>query len=148
MGQDKINYCERLMLPDGAGSILNFSGSDILEFSFPFSVEPDWVIENCELTVWIQNLSTKEVYQAAKRSLLEYGDFPERDVRIKKVYAPVTMCNSSFIPEVEIENLGTSEITSLDLVFQIDNQAAETFSWSGSVPASESGIITLPEIDS
>jgi len=146
MGQPTVNYCQHFAFPEDDGSSLDFSQSDILDFSFPFSVDPEWNLEHCEVVVWIQNLSNKEVYQTAKRSLSEFGDYPERDILAKHLYTPVTICSNSFVPELEVENLGSVTLTSLDLVYQIDDEPAQSYNWSGDIASLESGLITLPEI--
>lgn len=147
MGQPYVNFCERFILPDGNGTTLDFSGGDILDFSYTFSLDPEWVQEHCELVVWIQNFSNKEVQQTAKRSLVEFGGFPTEDVMVNAIYSPVTMCNNSFEPGVEIVNIGTADLTSLDFVYQIDNQPEQTYSWNGNIAFSESNVISLPEVN-
>lgn len=147
MGQEYINYCERFMLPDANGKPLDFSASDLLDFTYSFSLNPDWVPENLELVVWIQDLSTKEVHQAVKTSLSEFGDFPSHDAMVKNIYTPVSLCSNVIEPGVEIVNLGTADLTSLDFVYQIDNEPEQIYSWTGHIPFSESDIISLPEIE-
>jgi hypothetical protein len=147
MGQDYINHCERLMLPGQNGTQLDFSTSNVLNFSFDFSLDPEWELENCELVFWIQNFSSKEVQQTIKRSLSEFGGFPENDVAVKKIYSPITMCNTYFEPGIEVTNLGLDNLTNLDLVYQIDDEPEQTYNWSGNIPYSQSEVINLPGID-
>jgi len=146
MGQPTVNYCQHLAIPIDNGNSLDFTQSDVNEFSFPFTVDPEWNLDHCEIVAWVQNISSKEVYQAAKRHISEFGDFPERDISAKHLYTPVTMCSSSFVPELEVENLGSVDLTSLDLVYQLDNEPDQTYTWSGNIPALGSGIISIPEI--
>jgi len=146
MNQEYVNYCERFMLPDQSGTQLDFSNGDINNFTFSFSLEPEWIQENCELAVWIQDLSTKEVQQAAKRHLSEFGGFPELDVNLKRVYTPVTICYNYFEPKVEVENFGTEDLTSLDIVYQINDEDEQTFNWTGNVPHSGFELIELPGV--
>ncbi|MDB4304282.1 hypothetical protein N9934_05790, partial [Desulfosarcina sp.] len=147
MGQPTVNYCQKISLPDENGTPLDFTGGDILDFTFEFPIDPEWYVEHCEIAVWIQNTSSKEVYQAAKRSLADFGGFPAQDPMVKHVYTPVTLCNNVFEPGIEIVNLGTAELTSLDFIYQIDNEPEQSYSWSGNIPFSESSIISLPEIN-
>ncbi len=147
MNQPTVNYCQRISLPDENGNLLDFSESDILDFTFEFSIDPEWYVEHCEIAVWVQNTSSKEVYQAAKRSLADFGDFPTRDPMVKHIYTPVTLCNNNFEPGIEVVNLGSADLTSLDLVYQIDNEPAQTYSWNGNIPYSESSVISLPEVN-
>ncbi len=147
MGQEKVNFCERFMLPDASGTNLDFSEDDILEFSFTFSIDTAWVQENCELAVWIQNLSNREIQQGAKRSLDDFGGFPVNEAKLANIYSPVTMCNNSFEPGVEVENLGSSDITSIDIVYQVNNEPEQIYNWTGNIPFTESLIINLPEVN-
>jgi len=147
MGQPLVNYCERFMLPDASGTSLDFSGSDILEYSFTFSIDPEWINENLELAVWVQNLTSKEVQQAAKRSLDEFGEFPEHDVAISNIYTPVTLCTDYIEPAIEITNLGTEELTSLNIIYKVNEEPEQTFNWSGNVLYSESSVIELPLLE-
>ncbi len=64
----EVNFVARKIIPDSAGFVLDFSNasefSDSVEFNI-FGYEKD----NCELVAFIQNDSTKEVYQTAKVEL-------------------------------------------------------------------------------
>lgn len=147
MDQEYVNHCERLMLPDAQGTNLDFSDDDILDFSFSFSLDTEWVQENCEIVIWVQDYSTKVVQQTIKRHLDDFGEFPENDVTIKRIYTPATMCNSYFNPGIEISNIGTNNLSMLDLVYQIDNEPEYTYHWTGDIPYGESEVINVPEID-
>jgi len=147
MGQEYVNYCERFMLPDESGTPLDFSGGNILDFSFAFSLDPEWEQEHCVLAIWVQDMNTKEVHQAAKRSLTELGGFPARDAAVKHIYTPITLCNDYIEPAVEVLNLGSENLTSLDIVYQVDNEPEQTYSWNGDIAFSETSVIDLPGID-
>ena len=147
MGEEFVNYCERFMLPDHNGTLLNFSSGDLLDFTYSFSIDPEWVNENSELVVWIQDLSTKEVHQTIKRSLSVFGGLPANDVRVNDVYTPATLCSDVIEPGIEVMNLGSEELTTLDFVYQIDNEPEQTYSWTGSIPPNDSAMIDLPELE-
>lgn len=57
------------------------------------------------------------------------------------------MCNNSFEPGVEVENLGSSDITSIDIVYQVNNEPEQIYNWTGNIPFTESLIINLPEVN-
>lgn len=147
MGQEYVNHSERLMFPGANGTQLDFSSGDDLSFSFSFSLDTEWEQENCELVAWVQDFSTKEVQQTAKRSLSEFGGFPDQDVAIKHIYSPVTLCNNSFEPAVEVTNLGINDLVSLDVIYQVDDEPEISYGWTGNIPYSESEVIDLPDID-
>ncbi|MDZ7740795.1 MAG: T9SS type A sorting domain-containing protein [Bacteroidota bacterium] len=69
-GMEEVNQVERLMIPDHSG--LPVSGqTGEYDFAFSFSLEEDWVKENCELIAFIQDTLTYEVFQAEKVKLTE-----------------------------------------------------------------------------
>lgn len=146
MGQTEVDFCERFMMPDHNGTPLDFSNSEILDFTFNFSLDTGWVQENCELAVWIQDLGSKEVQQAAKRHLDEFGAFPSLDANVKHIYTPASYCNGIFTPSVEVENLGLVAINDIDLVYNVDDEPEQIFNWSGNIPPMESVVIELPSI--
>ncbi|MCD4664927.1 MAG: hypothetical protein K8R68_06610 [Bacteroidales bacterium] len=65
-GLSEVNFVERTMIPNHLGTTLDFSSNDTINITLNFSKDADWVVENCELSVFIQNNSTKEIQQAIK----------------------------------------------------------------------------------
>ncbi|MEO8149974.1 MAG: LamG-like jellyroll fold domain-containing protein [Bacteroidia bacterium] len=60
-----------------------------------------------------------------------------------------TLCGGasySTAPIVQLGNYGTSTLTSVSIKYKIDNNAASTYSWSGSLAAFTSANVTLPSI--
>jgi thiol-disulfide isomerase/thioredoxin len=71
-GEYEVNYCVRSMFPDGYGTSLNFSGVDQFMAPFNFDFDSDWVIENMEITYFIQDNDTKEILQGDS---IDIGDY-------------------------------------------------------------------------
>ncbi len=71
-GETEVNYCERSMFPDGHGSVLDFSGGDQLLVPFNFDIDSEWVLENMEITYFIQDNDTKEILQA---DFIDVGEY-------------------------------------------------------------------------
>jgi hypothetical protein len=145
-GMTELNHVERLMVPNQSGTTLDFSGGDILEFTKTFSMNPDWVIENCEVIVFIQNLANKEVLQASMRSLSEFGTTNSYDASILNAVAPQSVCLESFVPKIEIANYGLENLVSLEIDMQMNGSLVGSYNWSGDLAFLESEIIELPEI--
>jgi hypothetical protein len=51
----------------------------------------------------------------------------------------------SFIPKVNIQNVGTNPITSLSIEYSL-NGVSDTFAWTGNIESLKSETITLPEV--
>jgi thiol-disulfide isomerase/thioredoxin len=71
-GETEVNYCERSMFPDGYGTPLDFSSSDQLLVPFSFDLNSEWVVENMEITYFIQDNDTKEILQG---DFIDVGDY-------------------------------------------------------------------------
>ncbi len=145
-GLSEVNYAERVMAPNQNGTTLDFSGGDIQEHTINFTLEPEWVNEECELVIFLQNNSTKEVLQGSKFEIMDFGTSNTNDASILGVMSPNTVCKNSFIPKVEIANYGLDNLTSLDIVYQVNEQTSETYAWTGNLAYLESETIVLPEL--
>ncbi len=70
---------------------------------------------------------------------------PNYDAATEAINTPAArLCSSGFTPIVTIANKGAATLTSLSISTQLDENAAVTTSWSGSVAALDSFVFTLP----
>ncbi len=146
-GQDKIDFVERDMMPDQNGTVLDFSGGNTQTLDLQFSLDPSWVFENCELVVFLQDLSTKEIFQGTKLSLLDFSPEYEYDAAVKTIEnLPTTTCDGTFSPGTTIRNLGSQSLTSLNLVYSVNGGDQQTYTWSGNLDYLQSEDISLPAI--
>ncbi len=145
-GMSELNHVERIMSPNQNGTALDFSGNDILEKTINFNMNPDWVTENCEVVIFVQNMSTKEILQGIKRDLTEFGTTNANDAALLNVAAPQTVCNDVFQPKIEIANYGLDNLTSVDIVYDINGGTPYTISWSGDLATYESEIVVLDPV--
>ncbi|WP_306643637.1 reprolysin-like metallopeptidase [Sanyastnella coralliicola] len=53
-------------------------------------------------------------------------------------------CGDQITPEVVVSNFGNFDLTSFDLVYDVDGGSPTTFNWTGSLATGESTTITLP----
>jgi hypothetical protein len=145
-GMTEVNFVERRMVPNQLGTNLDFSNSNHLEVNLLFSLEPSWVKEHCEIVVFLQNSTTKEIFQGTKRELTEFDVVNNYDAGIVKVTSPNAVCLNSFVPKINIGNFGLNDLTSLAIITQVNNEAPATYNWSGNIPFSEKATIELPEV--
>ena len=135
------------MSPNQNGTLLDFTGGDTQEISINFTMEQSWVNEECELVVFLQNNQTKEVLQGVKYDIMDFGTTNTHDATILNVAAPNSICKNTFIPKVEIANYGLDDLTSLDIVYHVNNEPSNTYTWTGSLEYLESEIIVLSEVN-
>jgi hypothetical protein len=146
-GMSELNHVERIMIPNQSGTPLDFTATNTIQLTKTFTMNPDWVNENCEIIVFIQNLQNKEVLQATVRNLTDIVTNNTHDASIVKVVAPQTVCQENFTPKIKIKNFGLDNLTSLEIVSQINNEPIVTTNWTGNLAFLESEIFILPEIN-
>lgn len=71
------------------------------------------------------------------------------DARVRRITSPGNnslLCTSRFAPVVTIRNSGTTTLTSLQVVAQLNNGTPVTYNWTGSLPSYTETSITLPNL--
>ena len=94
-GETELDHVERAMFPDGNGTAIDFSASDQLEIDFSFDVDPTWVIDNCEITYFIQDNDTKEILQ---------GDFVNVEEVVLSNGGDVSQVNNAYFYPNPVQN--------------------------------------------
>ncbi len=146
-GLPELNHVCRLMVPGANGTPLDFSSSDTLEFDFSFSLDPEWVTENCELVVFLQDNSSKEVLQGTKRDMMDFGNVNDYDASVTQIEnMPNNVCIGDLEPWVTIRNNGNETLTSVDIQYNVNGAANSTYNWTGNLAFLESEMVYLPGI--
>lgn len=65
----EVNFVNRLMVPDVNGTSVNFESNNTQLYSLTFQKDPTWNAANCELVAFVQDYSTKEIFNALKSPL-------------------------------------------------------------------------------
>ena len=68
-GQTMINDAERIMVPGATGTDISFASGNTVTLTLNFTKDPGWVTNNCELIAFVQDNSTKTIYNGAKKML-------------------------------------------------------------------------------
>ena len=145
-GMTELHHIERLMAPNQNGTTLDFSGGDLLEETVTFSMDPSWVNENCDVIVFIQNSSTKEVRQGTIDHLSDFGTSNVNDAALTAAVVPQSVCQDMVTPKVTIANYGLDDLTSLELVYDVNGGDPLTYNWTGSLATYESEVIELDPV--
>ncbi len=101
-GQTHLNFVARHYLDGLAGTTIDFGTGSQVTVPLSFTMNPSWVSGHCEMVIFLQNHSSKEVLQAIKYSFPElYGayapslsaiDFPDTYITGEAVQ-PLTIYN-------------------------------------------------------
>jgi hypothetical protein len=107
-GLDSLHYVERTMLPSASGEAITVAAGDSLTKTRDFTVDASWVANNCDFVVFVQNNSSKEMYQGARIAVI---DVPELMYHAYQSADPVP--NSDVDLTVGLRNMGTGEAQSV-----------------------------------
>ena len=147
-GMSELHYVERLMAPDQYGTDVDFSSNDTQVVNVDFSIDDSWDYENCELVVFLQNNSTKEILQGFKMPLTEFGPANDYDVALTDLRnIPEGNCSGSVAPSVTIRNNSDIELTQADINYSVNGEELTTIEWTGNLGYLETADIDLPSID-
>jgi len=69
-GMDSLQYVERTMLPSASGEAVTVAAGDSLTKTRDFTVDAAWVAGHCDFVVFVQNNSSKEMYQGARIAII------------------------------------------------------------------------------
>jgi PKD repeat protein len=61
-----VNYVQRLMAPNENGTPFSFASGDMQVVQVSFTKDASWVNSNCEVIVFVQDLSSKEIFNGIK----------------------------------------------------------------------------------
>lgn len=70
------------------------------------------------------------------------------DAGISQIIQPTgTVCDSAFSPVVVLKNFGTVNLTDIEIKYQLDAGAVQTFNWTGNLALGQITYITLPALN-
>ena len=146
-GMDEVNYVCRQMIPNQNGTAISFTSGNTQTVDLTFTLDPTWVFEECELVVFLQDVGTKEIFQGTKLALTEFVPEKNYDATVKSLFnIPKSSCTGTFEPTVDIRNIGAQTMNSVDIVYNVNGGAAQTFSWTGSLDYLSQETVSLPPI--
>lgn len=124
-GMSTLNCVCRDMIPTQNGTAYS-GGTQTVTETFDLS----WPKADCHLIAWVQDFSTKEVFQAV-RMTMNTPDF-EYDLMLKKTENITTKnCSGKMNPFVTVQNEGSVDITSFDIVAKVDSTEVHRYTWNG-----------------
>ncbi|MCX6149091.1 MAG: SBBP repeat-containing protein [Ignavibacteriales bacterium] len=83
MGQTEVDYCERWMFPDFTkGYPIDLVYNDSVSVPISLTTKSSWLLANLELSVWVQDLYTKEIFNTTKIKLIDFSTW-QADINVK-----------------------------------------------------------------
>ncbi|MGA3012487.1 MAG: FlgD immunoglobulin-like domain containing protein [Bacteroidales bacterium] len=69
-GQDSLQFVERTMVPDANGTSVDMTNDTVKEINLNFTVGSSWVLQNLEVSAFLQDSNTKEIFNGNKAMLI------------------------------------------------------------------------------
>jgi len=108
-GQNHLNFVNRLMLPNQNGTPVNLGTGEQQTYTLNGTFNTDWDMNNCELVLFVQNSSTKEVLQGYKYSLPGLlGVYP---ASVHGLQFPQTYLGGTNVMSVTLHNFHSTAVT-------------------------------------
>lgn len=143
-GMTEVNWVTRDMIPTQSGTPLDFSGGNIIELTLPFTFNPAWNKEFCDLVAFVQNNTGKEILQG-KIITMNSPEFTLDAELFSVMNIPDEMCSGLLAPEVVVKNKGAEVLTSFNVNFEINGEVVYTHPWTGSLAFTDKVHIQIPE---
>jgi hypothetical protein len=145
-GMSEVNFVNRDMYPDHLGQPLTLTQGNSQTLTFNMPISGAWVQNEMELVVWVENSSTKQIFNGVYMPLAvaQFTDDPMAVSIENEIGA--TDCIDEIAPEVKIRNMGSNNLTSVDFSYSVNGGTAQTFTWTGNLPFLSYATATLPSI--
>ncbi len=103
-GMDSLQDVERTMLPNASGEAITVAPGDSVVKTRDFTINTNWVAKNCELVVFVQDNSTREIYQGAMTAVM-----PKPSLKFLGYQPVLPAPGGQFELTVGLRNIGTAE---------------------------------------
>lgn len=119
------------------------------DYSYPILTQNNNVpVEIGDLEVIVYMSETHQEIESGNRTTPIVNLTNSNDANVRYVEDFGNGCSGeefSFVPKVNIQNVGTDPITSLNISYSINGES-ETYPWSGNIPSLKSLTIALPAV--
>ena len=133
-GMDSLHDVERTMLPGASGEAVSIAPGDSATRTRSFSINPAWVARNCEFVVFVQNNSSREMYQGAWTAIV-----PEPALDYLGYQPAYPMPDSSVGLTIGLRNVGSAPASGVSAELATDDPYVTVTGANAAFPDIERG---------
>jgi len=132
------------LLPTASGTYIGgMAIGDYFARTFSWEWANVYDVSQLNAIAWVQNMNTKEVYQACKASE-SITPFYANEAGVSNISNVKSVNCSGFAePKVEIANFGSNALTSAELEILVNGELLKTVPWSGNLDIFDSETVDL-----
>jgi hypothetical protein len=146
-GQTEVSFVNRDMYPDHLGQPLTLTQGNSQTLNFNMPISPSWVQNEMEIVIWVENSSTKEIFNGTVAPLVVASMANDPMAVAIENEIGATNCIDNIAPEVKIRNMGSAALTSVDFSYNVNGGTPQTYTWTGNLPFLSYAVATLPTIN-
>lgn len=135
------------LLPSSSGiSIGDVEAGSYFAYTFSWELANVYNNDQLDAIAWLQNINTKEVYQACKSSENVVPFYANEAMLSDISNVKDVNCSGETDPKVLMTNNGSNALTSAELEVTINGETMKTVEWSGNLAVFESATVDLGHI--
>ncbi|MGB9721014.1 MAG: Omp28-related outer membrane protein [bacterium] len=117
-GDQWHNHVARDYVPNQIGQQITIPAGDSVTTSQPFTIQAGWNVNRCKIVTWIQNNSTKEVYQSGIIKVTDLTGIDENEYRnlTKEIISTPNPCVNGTKFQFRIDNGKSCKIMIFDIL--------------------------------
>ena len=136
------------LLPGSDGAFLgNLEAGDYFAASYTWELANIYDMSQVSAIAWIQNTTTKEVYQACGASESIQPFFSNEAAVSDVSNVKGTNCSGNAEPKVVLTNFGSNALTSAELEVFVNNIKIKTVQWAGNLATFASETVELGDVN-
>ena len=110
-GLNEVNFVFREFLTNNNGTILDFSSQSVHSETFQLSVDETYILANCEIVIFVQNMNNAYIMEAKKMSLADYVGVETNQQTKISIYPNPANDNINIVANANITSIDILNIT-------------------------------------
>lgn len=134
-GERIFHNVMKKMLPNASGTNLPaMAAGDYFAYKYSWALANVMDINELTAVAWVQDNSTKEVFQGCKSSA-DFVPFYNKQAQISMLdHTKNTICSSRVTPDIYVTNFGSETINSLNINVTVNGTSVADLTWTGTIP--------------
>ena len=142
-GEKDFYNVMKALIPTRNGTVLpNFEANEYVIIEAGWKLANVYNISELAAVAFVQNNTTKYVYQAANSSTEPLVPFYTNDAEVKTISNGMSFnCSGSMSPEAVITNNSAAPLTAATVEFAVNGQVVQTVNWTGSLAFRQTAVV-------
>ncbi|KAF0129871.1 MAG: hypothetical protein FD155_2115 [Bacteroidetes bacterium] len=148
-GEKDFYNVMKALIPTRNGTVLpDFEANEYVILEASWKLANVYNINQLAAVGFVQNNTTKYVYQAANSTIDPVNPFYTNDAEVKSIENGTAFnCSGSMNPKAVITNNSSAPLTSATVEFAVNGQTVQTVNWTGSLAFRQTAVVEAGQIN-